>query len=125
MKLSAAARFGILILTLSACTDPVMAQWDSRGGRRAQGQVPRGQGPYPANEGMQHVPPHNQRQIEQQQRQYQQQLQKQQQEDHQQYQKDLQQFDQWLKANGKGGAASRLPDSPEAFDEWAETQRRK
>jgi len=69
-----------------------------------------------------------QRQIEQQQREYQQQFQKKQEEYQQQYQRDLQRFDEWLKANGgssapgKGGAASRLPDNPAAFDQWAETQ---
>jgi hypothetical protein len=122
MRTATVARFAILISALWAGSHPAMAQ-PHRGG----GGHPGGQMPHPGNGGMGQVPAHMQRQMQQQmqqqQRMYEQQMRQMQQQAHQQHQQNLQHFDRWLKANGgSGGAASRLPNNPAGFAQWAANQ---
>jgi hypothetical protein len=128
MRLSTAARFAILISALWACPHLAMAQPHRGGGHPAAGGHPGGYMPHPGYGGMGQVHPQVQRQMQQQmqqqERMYRQQMQHMQQQAHQQYQQDLQHFNQWLKSNG-GGAASRLPNNPAAFDQWAANQRQR
>lgn len=127
MNLSVAARAGVLISIVAACSHPAMAQ-QHHNAPHPQAGGHTGQVTHPGNAGMGHVTPQQvqqqQRAIQQQQRAYEQQQRAYMQQMHQQYQKQVQQFENFLKSRGQTGGSSRLPKDPAAFDRWAAAQKK-